>query len=78
MPEYYFGIIMGGFNLASMAASPFFGYWMDKRPMKEIMVFCMFVGVIGNLVYAFAPNVYVVLLGRLISGIGVSGKRACA
>lgn len=71
VPEYFFGLIMGGFNLASMLASPFFGYWMDNRPMKEIFIFCMFVGVIGNTTYALAPNIYVVLLGRLISGVGV-------
>lgn len=78
VPEYFFGLIMGGFNLASMLASPFFGYWMDRRPMKEIIVFCMFVGVIGNATYALAPNIYVVMLGRLISGVGVRVQCFCS
>ncbi len=70
VPEYYFGFIMGAFNLAQMIASPVFGYWLDRRPMKEVIVFCMVIGAIGNTCYALAPNIYIVFLGRLISGIG--------
>ncbi len=61
---------MGAFNLAQMIASPVFGYWLDRRPMKEVIVFCMVIGAIGNTCYALAPNIYVVFLGRLISGVG--------
>jgi MFS family permease len=70
VPEYYFGFIMGAFNLSQMIASPVFGYWLDRRPMKEVIVFCMVIGAIGNSLYALAPNIYVVFLGRLISGVG--------
>lgn len=70
VPEYYFGFIMGAFNLAQMVASPVFGIWVDKRPMREVIVFCMVIGAIGNSLYAFAPNIYVVFLGRLVSGVG--------
>ena len=61
---------MGAFNLSQMLASPFFGYWLDRRPMKEVIVFCMALGAVGNSIYALAPNIYVVFLGRLISGVG--------
>jgi MFS family permease len=61
---------MGAFNLSQMIASPVFGYWLDRRPMKEVIVFCMVIGAIGNSLYALAPNIYVVFLGRLISGVG--------
>ncbi len=70
MPEYYFGLIMGAFNFAQMITSPVFGYWLDRRPMKEVVVFCMVIGAVGNTCYALAPNIYVVLIGRLVSGAG--------
>jgi MFS family permease len=70
VPESYFGLIMGAFNLSQMLASPIFGYWLDRRPMREVIIFCMVVGCVGNSCYALAPNIYVVFLGRLISGIG--------
>jgi MFS family permease len=70
VPEYYFGLIMGAFNFSQMITSPVFGYWLDRRPMKEVVVFCMVIGAVGNTFYALAPNIYIVLVGRLISGAG--------
>ena len=51
VPELFFGVCLGAFNASQMLFSPLFGYWLDRRPMKEVVVFCLAVGIIGNSVY---------------------------
>ena len=58
------------FSFTQIATSGVFGYWLDKRPMKEIMVFCLAMGGLGNSLYFFAPNIAAIAVARAISGVG--------
>lgn len=67
-PEYLLGLVLAAFGLATFAFAPLVGYALDTRPMRTVIVAQLWVGVAGNLLYAVAPNVWVVLVARLLCG----------
>jgi MFS family permease len=70
IPEYWLGITLSSFSLVSVLLSPFFGYWCDKRPLKEVLIFQLWIACFGNLLYSFSSSVGVVILSRAICGVG--------
>jgi len=56
-------------SAGSFLASPVFGYWLDRRGTREVLCFSLIVMVLGNLLYFFSPNIYVLLTARFLVGI---------
>lgn len=71
-PTWLFGVLVGAFSAAQIVTAPLFGAWNDSptRCMREVTVACLFLGILGNTLYLLAPNVWVLLLARLVSGVG--------
>ena len=66
----YFGALTSGFICGFSIASVLFGYWVTKwDPFKVVSVglICWFVAAIMS---GLAPNYWVLLLARMISGVG--------
>lgn len=36
--ELWLGLCVGGFQLGNFLCQPLFGWWLDARPMKEVLV----------------------------------------
>eukprot|EP01111_Echinosteliopsis_oligospora_P017848 TRINITY_DN7891_c0_g1_i1.p1 TRINITY_DN7891_c0_g1~~TRINITY_DN7891_c0_g1_i1.p1 ORF type:complete len:516 (-),score=115.08 TRINITY_DN7891_c0_g1_i1:18-1565(-) len=59
-------------SLSSLVCLPIFGWWSDKRTMKEVFIVSLVIGIIGNFVYATAEvavSPWLVITGRIIVGI---------
>ncbi len=70
VPEALLGVTLAAFQLSSVCLGPAFGYWLDRRPMKEVVVFQLWTSIAGNLLYAFSTRVWVVAVSRFICGAG--------
>eukprot|EP01091_Cochliopodium_minus_P003822 TRINITY_DN13779_c0_g1_i1.p1 TRINITY_DN13779_c0_g1~~TRINITY_DN13779_c0_g1_i1.p1 ORF type:complete len:383 (-),score=39.35 TRINITY_DN13779_c0_g1_i1:154-1197(-) len=67
--SFYFAVILASYAISTFVSSFFIGYWLDRRPMKEVVLFLVFVSVLGNLMYSMSISTHMVLIARLISGI---------
>ena len=71
----YLGLVLAGFSLSKCISAFALGYWSDKRPMREAFVFSFAVGVAGNILYGIAGGagfLHLILIGRLVAGIGAA------
>jgi MFS transporter, FSR family, fosmidomycin resistance protein len=59
-------------NLSSSIVQPAFGHLSDKRSLVWVIPIAMFAGTAGVAAIGLAPNLPLMLLGALISGIGVA------
>ncbi|KAL3320263.1 hypothetical protein Ciccas_001035 [Cichlidogyrus casuarinus] len=67
----FYAATMSSFSLAVLLTTPICGYLADKGyRSKMILLVCNQFGLIGNIVYLFAPHPAVVLVGRLLAGLG--------
>jgi len=66
----FLGLVASGFSFARFFAAPFFGWWSNKRSHKEVMLVCLCFLIAGNLVYALYPPPWVLLVSRIVVGIG--------
>ncbi|KJE88833.1 hypothetical protein CAOG_000412 [Capsaspora owczarzaki ATCC 30864] len=53
-----------------MLCSPFVGWLSDHTSVKTILMVTLAVNVVGNLVYFAAQGAWMVLLGRIVAGMG--------
>ncbi|CAF1006581.1 unnamed protein product [Rotaria sordida] len=70
------GLVIGGllaaFALSSSIAGLIFGHLSDiGYSLKQIAIICIGFKIIGNLLYFIGINFYVVIIARLIAGIGM-------
>lgn len=68
--EYVLGLSIGCYGLTAMVMQPVVGLWLDRRFIREVLVFQMWAVLAGNLVYFMSVNVYMVVLSRFICGVG--------
>lgn len=73
-------ISMLGYCIAAVCVGEYcadipLSFWYDKRPAREAVAAALLINTAGSLLYALAPNQYVVLLSRFIVGcsLGVQG-----
>eukprot|EP01132_Coremiostelium_polycephalum_P005139 gene5139-6399_t len=66
------GWALSGFSLAQLVALPLIGIWADKRTMRECFCASVIIGVIGNILYAMSVHPVMIVIGRVIAGIGSS------
>jgi MFS family permease len=68
--EAFLGVALAIFQLASVLLNPLFGYWLDSRPMKEVIVFQLWISILGNLAYSFSTSVWQIIVSRFFCGAG--------
>jgi predicted MFS family arabinose efflux permease len=76
MQLHYGGFVMGTllsvFALSGAISGIILGYLNDIGfSLKRLMLFGMLFKIIGNILYFIGINIYVVVLSRLIAGVGM-------
>ncbi len=64
------GIAIGAYGLTQAILQIPFGWWSDRIGRKPVMYFGLILFAVGSFVAAAAPNIYVVILGRVLQGAG--------
>jgi MFS family permease len=63
-------MIFASFSVSGFLSSPFYGWWIDRKGMKSAILLAVFLGFMGNLIYGLAFHPYMILISRLVAGIG--------
>eukprot|EP00164_Ancoracysta_twista_P010324 GFYU01015524.1.p1 GENE.GFYU01015524.1~~GFYU01015524.1.p1 ORF type:complete len:540 (+),score=73.89 GFYU01015524.1:77-1696(+) len=58
--------------LGRLVAAPVLGYWCNHRPYREVILFSLLMFLFGNLLYAGAWDVWVVVVSRVIVGFSIA------
>ena len=66
------GIIAGTFSITALFVRPFAGIIADNFNKKSVCFFAIILIITASLGYAFAPNINLMLLFRILHGIGFS------
>ncbi len=64
------GIAIGAYGLTQAILQIPFGWWSDRIGRKPVVYAGLLIFAIGSLVAALAPNIYIVILGRILQGAG--------
>lgn len=64
------GIAIGAYGLTQAILQIPFGWWSDRIGRKPVVYAGLLVFALGSFVAALAPNIYVVILGRVLQGAG--------
>ena len=64
------GIAIGAYGLTQAVLQIPFGWWSDRYGRKPIIYLGLAIFAIGSFVAALAPNIYVVIAGRVLQGAG--------
>jgi MFS family permease len=68
------GIAIGIYGLTQAILQIPFGRWSDRYGRKPVIYFGLIIFAIGSFIAAAAPNIYVVIIGRVLQGAGaISG-----
>eukprot|EP01126_Amoeba_proteus_P033731 TRINITY_DN3323_c0_g3_i6.p1 TRINITY_DN3323_c0_g3~~TRINITY_DN3323_c0_g3_i6.p1 ORF type:complete len:492 (-),score=65.09 TRINITY_DN3323_c0_g3_i6:129-1604(-) len=68
--HFFFGIVLSAFSLSSLVTAPIFGWAFDRFSMKKVMLILTVISLLGSVVYALAVNNYMILIGRVLCGVG--------
>eukprot|EP00026_Physarum_polycephalum_P004471 Phypoly_transcript_04492.p1 GENE.Phypoly_transcript_04492~~Phypoly_transcript_04492.p1 ORF type:complete len:512 (+),score=76.74 Phypoly_transcript_04492:273-1808(+) len=66
----FLGLVTSAYSFSRFFAAPFFGWWSNWRGHKEVLLISTFLLVVGNIMYALYPPPWVLLLSRIIVGLG--------
>lgn len=64
------GIALGAYGLTQAILQIPFGWWSDRIGRKPVVYIGLVIFAIGSFVAALAPNIYIVILGRILQGAG--------
>lgn len=70
--ETSIGIVISAYSFIQFIFNPIFGKISDKRGRKIVIVFCLLLNAIGYLLFSFTNSFLLLLLSRIIAGIGGS------
>lgn len=68
--ESLLGVALSAFQLSSVALNPVFAFWLDRRPMREVVIAQLWISVAGNAMYTFSSNIPMLVAARVICGAG--------
>ena len=71
----FYGWLLASFSITRMLVFIPVGYWADYRPFKEVFVTTASIGFVGCLIYGVAGHVgnkWLLVVGRILTGIGAS------
>lgn len=66
------GVMTGLLTVAALATRPFVGYIADTRGRKNVTIAGIFIFSASIFVYMFCPNVFIVMISRVVQGIGLA------
>ena len=64
------GIAIGAYGLTQAILQIPFGWWSDRIGRKPVMYLGLLLFAVGSFVAAAAPNIYIVIVGRVLQGAG--------
>jgi predicted MFS family arabinose efflux permease len=64
------GIAIGAYGLTQAILQIPFGWWSDRIGRKPVVYIGLVIFAIGSFIAALAPNIYIVILGRILQGAG--------
>ena len=64
------GIAIGAYGLTQAILQIPFGWWSDRYGRKPVVYAGLVIFAIGSFIAALAPNIYIVILGRILQGAG--------
>lgn len=64
------GFAIGAYGLTQAVLQIPFGWWSDRYGRKPVVYIGLVIFAIGSFVAALAPNIYIVILGRMLQGAG--------
>lgn len=64
------GIALGAYGLTQAILQIPFGWWSDRIGRKPVIYAGLVIFAAGSFVAALAPNIYIVILGRILQGTG--------
>ena len=70
--ETAIGIIIASYSFVQFLFNPILGRISDKHGRKPVIVVCLFINAIGYVIFAFTSSFAVLLLSRIVGGVGGS------
>lgn len=70
--ETAIGVVIAAYSLVQFFFNPIFGNLSDKYGRKKIIVVCLFLNAIGYVLFAYSHNFLMLIISRIVSGIGGS------
>ena len=64
------GLAIGAYGLTQALLQIPFGWWSDRYGRKPVVYIGLVIFAVGSFVAALAPNIYVVIFGRMLQGAG--------
>ena len=64
------GLAIGAYGLTQAVLQIPFGWWSDRYGRKPVVYIGLVIFAVGSFVAALAPNIYVVIFGRMLQGAG--------
>jgi len=64
------GLAIGAYGLTQALLQIPFGWWSDRYGRKPVIYIGLVIFAVGSFVAALAPNIYVVIFGRMLQGAG--------
>ena len=65
--------LVAGYLLTSTVTIPLWGRWLDLRGERDVMWTALAVFLVGTVVSMTAPSLEILILGRLVQGVGAGG-----
>src|SRR5216684_3066750 len=72
--EGQLGLLYGGYSAGVLLATPLFGYLGDRIGCRRPMIYGVVLSALTVVLFAFATNFYLLLLGRLLQGAAASAS----
>lgn len=70
--EASIGIVISAYSFIQFIFNPIFGRISDKRGRRPVIIFCLLLNAIGYLLFSITNSFLLLLLSRVIAGIGGS------
>lgn len=67
---FLMSVIAGSFSLMNFVMTSYLGAWSDKVGRRPVLLFTILMNVVSYLLLAFANNLWLLFISRLMAGIG--------
>src|SRR5215212_1144118 len=64
------GLAIGAYGLTQAVLQIPFGWWSDRYGRKPVIYAGLAIFAVGSFIAASAPNIYIVIVGRVLQGAG--------
>jgi MFS family permease len=68
-PHWAGPMVLGLYAIGQFIATPFWGRYSDRFGRRPLLIGSIAGGLVGHLICAFAPNLFVLSFGRLLTGL---------